>query len=865
MKGDVFLSMKKIFCILTSLFFVFPGLFVFAQEEYPNPEDISDMEYREIISSNEMNSSAELHDWVQNGKASISNGILTYTPDSDGNGAYLYLSKPVDAAQTKMIVLRMKIPVSVSRVEVYFADKASWSFSESKKVELKNITPSDEFQEICIDTASVPNWTGVQDIIRIGIDGVVGQESYIDYVRFYGGYYPAYTENERGRIYEFNGKDSGLETGEGISDALNYQGKLWARINGAGASLTTTWENTDLNAAEIPRIRISCNNQTDGVEGKLCFITDSVSDYGEEASYSFALESGEREYIIDTEENSLWKEKIKGLRLLPSDGTGIVQIDYISMDKFPCTVGVALGVVRISGNLYGMADETISFFVQNAETGGQSYSAEMTTDAQGNFSAEFEIPNAPEKPTVFNLIFSGEKMTGSVKKKVVYITADYKQRILDEINRLRREGSAAQLQELLEENYGLLYLKAEEYEQFVAEGDHLSELYGVMMGGQAADQSELEYQLNEAAVLLKVRYGTMEEFLGAIERYNEYLQFQSLPAYTTYASVAETTQREAISRLLTAHYNNMEEMRDAFEESVILTAIHRALTSGEVRNILETNAELLDIDLSSAEGLKNPSAVYQALTERGFSSLAEVKQAYKDAVDAQAEKEKSSGSGNGSNNIGGKKNGGGGSGAGGYVALPPQTGPAETTPGQEQSTTIRPTFSDMSGFDWAQTAVETLCAKGIVNGTGDGRFEPSREVRREEFVKMLAVAFELPLTADAEFADIAADDWCAPYVGAAVRAGFVRGMGEIFGVGQTLSRQDAAVMAARALRMEESDGIMKFTDSAEIADYARSAVNALAQAGILQGTEDGFFRPNGVLTRAEAAVILNRIMEGLGE
>lgn len=293
-----------------------------------------------------------------------------------------------------------------------------------------------------------------------------------------------------------------------------------------------------------------------------------------------------------------------------------------------------------------------------------------------------------------------------------------------------------------------------------------------------------------------------------------------------------------------------------------MTAIHRAVTCGEVRNILETNAELLGIDLSSAEGLKNPSAVYQALTERSFSSLAEVKQAYKDAADAQAEKEKSHGSGNGSSNTGGGKTGGGGS---VYVALPPQIELAENNSGQGQGTTIRPTFSDMSGFDWAKTAVETLCAKGIVNGTGDGRFEPAREVRREEFVKMLAVAFELPLTTDVEFADITAGDWCAPYVGAAVRAGFVCGMGEIFGVGQNLSRQDAAVMAARALRMEESDGIAEFTDSAEIADYARSAVNALAQAGILQGAGDGSFRPQGVLTRAEAAVILNRITGGVSK
>ena len=52
-------------------------------------------------------------------------------------------------------------------------------------------------------------------------------------------------------------------------------------------------------------------------------------------------------------------------------------------------------------------------------------------------------------------------------------------------------------------------------------------------------------------------------------------------------------------------------------------------------------------------------------------------------------------------------------------------------------------FSDMAGFEWAQTAVCALARDGIVSGSGDGTFRPSDSVSKIEFIKMAVGACSL--------------------------------------------------------------------------------------------------------------------------
>lgn len=87
-----------------------------------------------------------------------------------------------------------------------------------------------------------------------------------------------------------------------------------------------------------------------------------------------------------------------------------------------------------------------------------------------------------------------------------------------------------------------------------------------------------------------------------------------------------------------------------------------------------------------------------------------------------------------------------------------------------------------------------------------------------------------------------------------------------FGVGEAISREDMAVMVYRAIgetgvSLPGNDGERTFDDEAAIADYARKAVSGLAGAGIVNGKHGNVFDHAGTTTRAEAAVLLYRLLE----
>ena len=170
-------------------------------------------------------------------------------------------------------------------------------------------------------------------------------------------------------------------------------------------------------------------------------------------------------------------------------------------------------------------------------------------------------------------------------------------------------------------------------------------------------------------------------------------------------------------------------------------------------------------------------------------------------------------------------------------------------------------FSDVANHTWAHSAIASLHAKGIIAGRGDGSFAPDDKVTRAEFAKMLVLALGIEAKAtDIAFADVASSDWFAAYALTAAANGIVLGTDGSFLPNASISRQDAAVMIYRAAAL--AGGTMPaFTDSDSIASYARDAIASLCAAGILKGMEDGSFAPVSGLTRAQAAVMLSRIME----
>ena len=176
-------------------------------------------------------------------------------------------------------------------------------------------------------------------------------------------------------------------------------------------------------------------------------------------------------------------------------------------------------------------------------------------------------------------------------------------------------------------------------------------------------------------------------------------------------------------------------------------------------------------------------------------------------------------------------------------------------------------FDDLAQVQWAKEAIENLYKRGIINGVGDKKFAPMRNITREEFVKLAVVAFGIYDTAQkADFEDTDSEAWYSVYIGSAKKAGIVNGVSETeFGLGRNITRQDMAVILYNAAKKNGytfGEAGLEFTDNAQIADYAKEAVGALSSQNVINGMEDGSFRPYENATRAQAAKMIYSLIGG---
>ncbi len=177
-------------------------------------------------------------------------------------------------------------------------------------------------------------------------------------------------------------------------------------------------------------------------------------------------------------------------------------------------------------------------------------------------------------------------------------------------------------------------------------------------------------------------------------------------------------------------------------------------------------------------------------------------------------------------------------------------------------------FADLAGH-WAAKDTELLAAKGIIDGIADNRFAPEGVLTRAEIAALLARAAgleEKALSAGA-MNDVWADDWYAGYVQAAISAGLIDGYEDgTFRAAAPVTREELAVLLTRALKLAgrsaEGTGTAAaaFTDSTSVSAWAQDAVRAAQAAGLVNGLEDGSYRPQAQATRAEAAVMIKRYL-----
>ena len=177
-------------------------------------------------------------------------------------------------------------------------------------------------------------------------------------------------------------------------------------------------------------------------------------------------------------------------------------------------------------------------------------------------------------------------------------------------------------------------------------------------------------------------------------------------------------------------------------------------------------------------------------------------------------------------------------------------------------------FNDVESVQaWAGKQIQVAAAKGIIEGKGEGNFDPRAKVTRAEFAKMLVKALEIEsTTAKNEFSDVADTSWAAEYVAAASSLGIINGVGNgKFDPNAEITRAQMAAMISRALKLtkttEADDSVLNtFTDADAIPASLKSDISVAVNEGLIIGS-NGKFNPNGSATRAEAAVVIYRVVK----
>ncbi|MEK3697727.1 S8 family serine peptidase [Paenibacillus sp. FSL R10-2199] len=146
-------------------------------------------------------------------------------------------------------------------------------------------------------------------------------------------------------------------------------------------------------------------------------------------------------------------------------------------------------------------------------------------------------------------------------------------------------------------------------------------------------------------------------------------------------------------------------------------------------------------------------------------------------------------------------------------------------------------FSDI-GTHWAKDAVEVLAAHGIVAGKGTtASFKPADSLNQAELLTL----FDRLLGKG--------DTWTTHIKESGSR--------------DVLTREEAAVILAEALGADVTSSALTFKDTGSISANAKNAIAYAVSKGYLQGVGNNTFNPKGTLTRAQAAVILERVLEDL--
>ena len=171
---------------------------------------------------------------------------------------------------------------------------------------------------------------------------------------------------------------------------------------------------------------------------------------------------------------------------------------------------------------------------------------------------------------------------------------------------------------------------------------------------------------------------------------------------------------------------------------------------------------------------------------------------------------------------------------------------------------------------WYEDAAAFVYEAGLMQGTSGTAFSPDRVTTRGQIAAILHRLEGEPGAAAAPFSDVEPESYCAAAAAWAAKEGIALGYGDgTFRPDVPITRQQLAAILFRYMGHRGADtsdraDLTDFRDSGDAAAYAREPLAWAVSAGLIQGRSGGILDPYGSATRAQTAVLLQRL-DGLLE
>ena len=182
-------------------------------------------------------------------------------------------------------------------------------------------------------------------------------------------------------------------------------------------------------------------------------------------------------------------------------------------------------------------------------------------------------------------------------------------------------------------------------------------------------------------------------------------------------------------------------------------------------------------------------------------------------------------------------------------------------------------FTDVDSDDWFLAAVQYVYENGRMAGTSSTTFQPEVNLTRAMAAQVLYNLEGQPaVTGDTTFTDAAAaGDWAVKAITWAEQTGVVAGIGDgLFDPTANVTREEFAQMMYNYASYKEYDltlegDLSQFEDASAISSWAETAMSWANGSGLINGHDDGTIDPQGTTTRAQAASILMNFDQNVAE